>query len=89
MSTCPGPTAPNFFGALFSFDAQHPSSLAHRIIANEVIRALNAKHGLSIPLLALLRTRSEPARSAAGGPGRGRPPSLPDRKRRTRGTVAP
>lgn len=53
VATCPGPTAPNFFGALFSFDAQHPSSLAHRIIANQVIAALNAEHGLSIPALSI------------------------------------
>lgn len=53
VETCPHPTAPNFFGALFSFDSQHPSSLAHRIIANAVIGELNAEYGLGIPPLDL------------------------------------
>ncbi len=36
-------------GGLFSFDGLHPSSLGQGLIANEVIRAVNAKFGASIP----------------------------------------
>lgn len=53
VATCPHPTAPNFFGALFSFDSLHPSSLAHRIIANAVIGELNAEYKLGIPPLGI------------------------------------
>lgn len=48
VNTCPGPTAPNFFGSLISFDGFHPSSEAHELIADAIASALNAKHGLSL-----------------------------------------
>lgn len=45
-STCPHPSAPNFFGAYFSFDGVHPSSPAHAVIADTLARRLEEKHGL-------------------------------------------
>lgn len=55
VQSCPVPPelggAPNFFGSLISFDGVHPSSLAHRIVANAMIDAVNAKHDLAIPTL--------------------------------------
>jgi|DewCreStandDraft_2_1066082.scaffolds.fasta_scaffold00287_63 lysophospholipase L1-like esterase len=53
VQSCPEPTAPNFFGSLLSFDGVHPSNLAHRIVANALIDALNAKYNLGIPRLSL------------------------------------
>lgn len=53
VQSCPGPNAPNFFGSLLSFDGVHPSSLAHRIVANALIDALNAKYNLGIPRLSI------------------------------------
>jgi lysophospholipase L1-like esterase len=47
--TCPGPTAPNFFGSYVSYDGFHPSSEAHAVIANVLARRLNAERGLSLP----------------------------------------
>jgi hypothetical protein len=41
-------------GGLYSFDGVHPSSLGHGLIANEVLRAVNAKYGATIPLVDLL-----------------------------------
>lgn len=59
VRSCPVPTtgataqfaAPNFFGTLISFDGFHPSSEAHVVVANLLIAAINAKHGLSIPTI--------------------------------------
>lgn len=59
VTSCPVPptgatapfAAPNFFGALISFDGFHPSTLAHQHAANLAIQALNLKYGLSIPLV--------------------------------------
>jgi hypothetical protein len=51
QNTCPGPTAPNFFGAAFSFDATHPSTALHRSVANLLIQQINQAHGLQIPTL--------------------------------------
>ena len=48
-TTCPGPTAPNFFGSMVSFDFTHPTIEYHRTIANAIINALNAEHQLGIP----------------------------------------
>ncbi len=48
-TTCPDPQIG--FGALLSFDAFHPSSLAHRMVANAIIDQLNAKFSLGIPKL--------------------------------------
>lgn len=48
-TTCPGPSAPNFFGSYFSFDGVHPSGEAHEAIANALAQVLNQKHGLSLP----------------------------------------
>jgi lysophospholipase L1-like esterase len=48
------PAFPNFasgtatFGALISLDAVHPSGAAHKIIANELIAAINAKYGTTL-----------------------------------------
>lgn len=50
QNTCPGPTAPNFFGAYFSFDGVHPSTQAHAVIADSLAGRLNAAHGLSLPI---------------------------------------
>lgn len=52
-ATCPSPTPSVGFGSLFSFDGVNPSARAHRILANEMIRRLNAKFSLSVPLLSL------------------------------------
>jgi lysophospholipase L1-like esterase len=52
LNTCPviGPTAaPNFFGALSSFDGVHPSALGQRAIANLLATAINAKYGTALP----------------------------------------
>jgi lysophospholipase L1-like esterase len=55
VQSCPVPPnmggAPNLFGSLISFDGVHPSALAHRVIANALITAINTKHTLQIPLL--------------------------------------
>jgi len=40
-------------GGLYSFDGVHPSSLGHGLIANEVLRAVNAKSGATIPYVDL------------------------------------
>jgi hypothetical protein len=50
-TTCPGPTAPNFFGTMVSYDLTHPTAEYHRAMADAIITAINAKHQLSIPLL--------------------------------------
>ncbi|MGK7313317.1 MAG: hypothetical protein ACN0LA_13865 [Candidatus Longimicrobiales bacterium M2_2A_002] len=50
QNTCPGPSAPNFFGSYFSFDGVHPSSEAHGVIADSLAGRLNAVHGLSLPI---------------------------------------
>ena len=50
QNTCPGPTAPNFFGSYFSFDGVHPSSQAHGVVADSLAGRLNAVHGLSLPI---------------------------------------
>ena len=38
-------------GGLFTLDGVHPSNQAHAIVANEFIKAINAKWGASIPLI--------------------------------------
>jgi len=51
LNTCPvtGPTAaPNFFGALASFDGVHPSALGQRALANLIAAAINARYGTSL-----------------------------------------
>ncbi len=48
LQSCPGPQAPGFFGNLISLDGVHPSAAAHVIIANELARLINAKHGTSL-----------------------------------------
>ena len=51
LNTCPvsGPTAaPNFFGALISFDGVHPSALGQQAIANLLAAAINAKYGTAL-----------------------------------------
>jgi lysophospholipase L1-like esterase len=51
LNTCPvtGPTgAPNFFGALVSFDGVHPSALGQRAIANLLAAAINARYGTAL-----------------------------------------
>lgn len=50
QNTCPGPTAPNFFGSYFSFDGVHPSTAGHSAITDAIATALNQKHGLSLPV---------------------------------------
>jgi hypothetical protein len=51
LNTCPvsGPTAaPNFFGAISSFDGVHPSALGQRALANLISAAVNAKYGTAL-----------------------------------------
>jgi hypothetical protein len=51
LNTCPvtGPTAaPNFFGALISFDGVHPSALGQQALANLIAAAINAKYGTAL-----------------------------------------
>jgi hypothetical protein len=51
LNTCPvtGITAaPNFFGALISFDGVHPSTLGQQAIANLIAAAINAKYGTAL-----------------------------------------
>jgi len=52
LNSCPvtGPTgAPNFFGALISFDGVHPSTAAHVLFANALAAAINTKYGTTLP----------------------------------------
>lgn len=44
LATCPSPSAPNFFGALISFDGVHPSRAGHALVADALAEALRAKH---------------------------------------------
>jgi len=44
-TSCPHPSAPNFFGALISYDAVHPAVAGQRLIADAIEAALRAKHG--------------------------------------------
>jgi hypothetical protein len=39
----------DYLGGFFSFDAVHPNSTGHAIIANEWIKAMNARLGMQIP----------------------------------------
>jgi hypothetical protein len=48
-------------GGLFSLDGVHPSSRGHAIIANEFIKVMNARLGMSIPLVDLSRIPGIPA----------------------------
>lgn len=48
-ASCPSPDPSVGFGALISHDGIHPSSQAHRLVANAIIAELNATFGLSIP----------------------------------------
>ncbi|HVP15138.1 MAG TPA: hypothetical protein VMS88_06315, partial [Terriglobales bacterium] len=64
-------------GGLFSLDGVHPSDLAHGLIANQMIDAVNAKFGASIPRVDLTSaatataSRLRPARGeGAAGPMR-------------------
>jgi hypothetical protein len=38
------------FGPLFSLDGVHPSSLAHRLVADSVASAINQKYGTTLPV---------------------------------------
>lgn len=51
QNTCPSPSAPNFFGAYFSFDGVHPSAQGHMAIADALAVAMNEKYGLTLPVL--------------------------------------
>lgn len=57
LTTCPGPTAPDFFGAYVSFDATHPSAAFHQAFADVLARAINQKYGTQIPLSSSLLAR--------------------------------
>ncbi|HEX8244575.1 MAG TPA: SGNH/GDSL hydrolase family protein [Longimicrobium sp.] len=51
QNSCPvtGPTAaPNFFGALISFDGVHPSTAAHVIIARSLAGSINTRYGTAL-----------------------------------------
>lgn len=47
QNTCPGPTAPNFFGAYISYDAVHPSSAGHVVVADVLESLIRQRHGLA------------------------------------------
>ncbi len=49
VNTCPHESAPNFFGSWISYDAVHPSSVAHQAVADAMADALNAELGSSLP----------------------------------------
>lgn len=44
------PAGPIAFGTLFSMDGIHPSTLAHRLIADSVASAINLKYGTTLPV---------------------------------------
>jgi lysophospholipase L1-like esterase len=44
-------TASYISGGLFSLDGVHPSSKGHGVLANEIIKVINAKWGTGIPLV--------------------------------------
>jgi hypothetical protein len=48
LNTCPGPTAPNYFGSMVSFDATHPSFAFHQAFASYLAGVINTKYGTSI-----------------------------------------
>ncbi len=51
LNSCPvtGATAaPNFFGALISYDGVHPSSAAHLLIAQQLAARINTKYGTTL-----------------------------------------
>lgn len=50
QNTCPSLSAPNFFGAYFSFDGVHPSARGHIAIAQAIAVALNEEYGLTLPV---------------------------------------
>lgn len=49
QTTCPGPTAPNFWGSAVSFDPVHFGPSGHRLFFNALNSAINTKYSLSIP----------------------------------------
>lgn len=54
LNSCPvpGPTAaPNFFGALISYDGVHPSTAAHVLIARSLAGSINTKYGTKLNTL--------------------------------------
>ena len=59
VTSCPVPptgstatfAAPNFFGALISFDGVHPSSAAHLLIARSLAASINTKYGTALNTL--------------------------------------
>lgn len=50
QNSCPGPTAPGFFGAFVSLDGVHPSTHAHEVVADRLAAILNEERGLSLPV---------------------------------------
>lgn len=48
-------------GALFSLDGVHPSSRGYGIVANEYIKVMNSKFGMSIPLVDISQIPGIPA----------------------------
>jgi hypothetical protein len=51
QTTCPSPDPAVGFGSLISYDGAHPSSKAHALIANALIKLINTKHSLAIPTI--------------------------------------
>jgi hypothetical protein len=66
-------------GGLFSLDGVHPNDLAHAVICNALIDAVNARFGAAVPRLNVLEWAT-PSSSAAQpvfpGDGRARPASV-------------
>ncbi len=48
VNTCPGPTAPGYFGAMISLDAIHPSTAYHQALAVALANAINATYHTTI-----------------------------------------
>jgi hypothetical protein len=48
VASCPHPDAPNFFGALVSHDAIHPSAGGQQLIAERMEAAIRLKHGIGL-----------------------------------------
>jgi len=59
LTSCPVPptgatatfAAPNFFGALISYDGVHPSTAAHQLIARYLADKINVKYGTTLSTL--------------------------------------
>jgi lysophospholipase L1-like esterase len=51
VTTCPSADAAIGFGTLISYDGVHPSTAAHRLIANAILTQLNTRFSVQIPTI--------------------------------------